>query len=248
MTCRCHFIRDMVVCIQSQRRTKLFFRDFGLHYVIEEKRSLLISYNLHEFNLPSSMTTRLSTTQQYHTIAHQRTATIMRTYSISKSKAFCSGKLLHHSFRRCQLLSDFSHQERLELVSFHNYLGRGCIALGSILLITILMVTPRISWEAMGDRSVAIFAGFWGLVLGSSLVLIFVESSRQFKCASRIRDIDEELLETWTISTEEVGDDKSVGFDSIEGGFDSNKNQSDECDSIVEQVLENVMLVKTGQK
>jgi hypothetical protein len=106
------------------------------------------------------------------------------------------------------------------------------------------MVTPRISWEAMGDRSVAIFSGFWGLVLGSSLVLIFVESSRQYKCASRIRDIDEELLETWTISTEEDDDDKSVGFDSIEGGFDSNKDQSDECDSIVEQVLENALLAK----
>jgi hypothetical protein len=99
-----------------------------------------------------------------------------------------------------------------------------------------LMVTPMVSWEAMGNRSVAIFAGVLGLVLGSSLVLIFVESSRQFKCASRIRDIDEELLETWTISTEEDDDDKSTGFDSIKDESDSNEDESDGCDSIEEQV------------
>lgn len=95
-----------------------------------------------------------------------------------------------------------------------------------------------VSWEAMGDRSVAIFAGVLGLVLGSSIVLICVESSRQFKCASRIRDIDEELLETWTISTEEDDDDKSIGLDSIdiEDESDSNEDDLDGCDSIEEQV------------
>jgi hypothetical protein len=51
--------------------------------------------------------------------------------------------------------------------------------------------------------SAALIGWLLGMGLGSSLVLVCFESSRHLKTANKIKNIDEELLETWTISLEE---------------------------------------------
>jgi len=70
--------------------------------------------------------------------------------------------------------------------------------------VTLSIVVPKVSWEALEVHySAALIGWLLGMGLGSLLTLVCFESSRHLKTASKIKNVDEELLESWTVSLEE---------------------------------------------
>jgi len=177
-----------------------------------------------------------NTTQDSAIIQDNNTTITMRTYTTSNhyhhhhhSRSSCNSchrrchrtRHNHNHNRHKRLLKDLSHSERLDLVHYYTNLGRGCIVLGFIvLLLSLLALTPKLSWDRLEDREVAVCAGVVGIGLGSALMLIFAESSRNFRYARQIESIDGELLETWTVYTDEEDDDNDNNNE------DDNKNDN----------------------
>jgi hypothetical protein len=123
-----------------------------------------------------------------------------------------------------------SHKERLELSSSHILWGHGCILSGILLLAAVAIVAPRVSWAAMEDSSAALIAWLLGTGLGSSLVLVFFESSRHLKTASKIKNVDEELLETWTISLESDDQEDELLSESSDNESENAESRRDSGD------------------
>ena len=143
----------------------------------------------------------------------------------SSSRRGCCERRQHQQVSAEErVLKGMSHEERLHLISKYKFFGYGSIGLGGIILIVLISMVVQLRWDRLENRlSVIVQSVVFGMGIGPSLILIFGESSRHFEYVTKVQMIDDELLETATVSIEEEEED------------DDNDNENDN-DNREEQV------------
>eukprot|EP00534_Pseudo-nitzschia_fraudulenta_P004641 CAMPEP_0201125076 /NCGR_PEP_ID=MMETSP0850-20130426/19067_1 /ASSEMBLY_ACC=CAM_ASM_000622 /TAXON_ID=183588 /ORGANISM="Pseudo-nitzschia fraudulenta, Strain WWA7" /LENGTH=195 /DNA_ID=CAMNT_0047392871 /DNA_START=27 /DNA_END=614 /DNA_ORIENTATION=- len=159
---------------------------------------------------------------------------------MSRTNAFCcfrgenhndddccgSCRCIKRMQRRRRLLKDMTHRERLSIVSRYNFFGHGCIGLGGSLLVSLIVLVPLLSWDTMENSTVAAISAVLGMGIGSSFVLVCLESRRHFEYSRRVQTIDEELVETGTAIT--ADDDLSCDYFDDESDIESKSDIDDD--------------------
>ena len=174
----------------------------------------------------------------YNTLYYSFYSYYIHTVVMTMMKGFCTSS--SSSSCRCErrqrrqsetteerVLKGMTHEERLQLISKYKFFAYGSICLGSIVLISLISVAVfqfRWGYQFDSTSSVIVHSVVFGMGIGPSLVLIFAESCRFFGYVTKVQTIDEELMETATVSIEEDDDD--------DDDDDNNNNNNNNIDNI----------------